>query len=61
VAVFSGAGVLVQNPDLAKKYLANKLNAKEANNGVFDIREASERSLIVAIRKPAGNGVSIPD
>ena len=32
-------------PDLAKKYLANKLNAKEANNGVSDIREGSERSL----------------
>jgi predicted permease len=31
--------------DLAKKYLANKLNAKEANNGVSDIREGSERSL----------------
>ena len=27
-------------PDLAKRYLANKLNAKEANNGVSDIREA---------------------
>jgi putative ABC transport system permease protein len=32
-------------PDLAKRYLANKLNATEANNGVSDIREDSERSL----------------
>lgn len=31
--------------DLAKKYLANRLNAKEANNGVSDIREGSEQSL----------------
>jgi putative ABC transport system permease protein len=32
-------------PDLAKKFLANKLNAKEADNGVSDIREGSKRSL----------------
>lgn len=32
-------------PDLAKKYLVNKLNAKVADNGVSDIREGSERSL----------------
>jgi predicted permease len=32
-------------PDLAKKYLANKLNAKEADNGVSDIREGSETAL----------------
>ena len=32
-------------PDLAKKYLANKLNAKEADNGVSDIREGSENAL----------------
>jgi len=31
--------------DLAKKYLANKMNAKEANNGVSDIREGSQQSL----------------
>jgi putative ABC transport system permease protein len=32
-------------PDLAKRYLANTLNAKDANNGVSDIREGSESSL----------------
>ncbi len=32
-------------PDTAKKYLANKLNAQVANNGVSDIREGSETSL----------------
>jgi putative ABC transport system permease protein len=32
-------------PDLAKKYLGNKLNAKEADNGVSDIREGSENAL----------------
>jgi predicted permease len=32
-------------PDLAKKYLADKLNAKEADNGVSDIREGSENAL----------------
>ncbi len=32
-------------PDLAKRYSANKLLAKEANNGVSDIRESSETSL----------------
>jgi putative ABC transport system permease protein len=32
-------------PDLAKRYLANKLLAKDANNGVSDIREGSENSL----------------
>lgn len=32
-------------PDMAKKYLANKLNAKEADNGVSDIREGSETAL----------------
>ena len=32
-------------PDLAKKYLANKLNSKEADNGVSDIREGSENAL----------------
>jgi predicted permease len=37
--------------DLAKKYLVNKLNAKEAANGVSDIREGSENalSLLLAI------------
>ncbi len=32
-------------PGLAKKYLADKLNAKEADNGVSDIREGSENAL----------------
>jgi putative ABC transport system permease protein len=32
-------------PDLAKKFLANRLLATEAGNGVSDIREGSERSL----------------
>jgi putative ABC transport system permease protein len=32
-------------PDLAKRYLTNRLNAKEADNGVSDVREGSEASL----------------
>jgi len=32
-------------PDLAKRYLADKLVAKEADNGVSDIREGSENAL----------------
>lgn len=32
-------------PDLAKKYLADKLNAKQADNGVSDIRDGSESAL----------------
>lgn len=35
----------VYKPDMVKKYLANKLNAKTADNGVSDIREGSENAL----------------